>query len=362
MNHMAGQLDERIKTIVQQRNEQEAVLESMVEGVLAVDSQEKILNLNAAAASQFGVKPDFARGKAIQEVIRNADLHRFVSQTLEGEDITEGEIMLTDQVSQRFIQTHGSTLRDDAGHNIGAVIVLNDVTQIKRLEDVRRQFVANVSHELKTPITSITGFVETLLEGHVDSAADKERFLGIILKHAKRLNALVEDLLALSRIEQEAEDERVALVRAPLCPVIDSAVQACDVVAAREDVQIVAECESGLEASINAAQLEQALINLINNAVRYSDNGGAVRVTAQRDNSHINIDVADNGCGIDEVHLPRIFERFYRADKARTREQGGTGLGLAIVKHVVLAHGGAVHVESTVGQGSTFVIRLPAID
>jgi len=213
------------------------------------------------------------------------------------------------------------------------------MTQIKRLENIRREFVANVSHELKTPITSVKGFIETLREDKAISPEDSGRFLGIISKQTDRFNTLVDDLLMLSRIENEAEGGEFDLQRGRLLPVIKSAISACEVQAQKSGIKIIPNEEVTLEAAINFHNLEQALINLIDNAVKFSD----------------------PGCGIDKAHWPRLFERFYRVDKARSKELGGTGLGLAIVKHIALAHGGRVSVESTPGKGSVFTIFLPAI-
>lgn len=361
MNQMAAHLDDRIRTVSRQRNEQEAVLASMVEGVLAVDLEERILRLNNAAARLLGVRPEQAEGRRIQEVVRKADLQRFVARALANREPVEGDIVLRDAEGERFLQAHGTVLRGAQGQEIGALIVLNDVTRLRRLETLRRDFVANVSHELKTPITAIKGFVETLLDGAVANPDDAQRFLQIITRQADRLNAIIDDLLDLSRIEQEAEKGGIPLARGALRPVLEAAVQACSVGAREKSLEVVLHCSGELQAQINPPLLEQAVVNLLTNAIKYSGDAGRVVVDAVQFGDKVMIKVQDWGSGISPEHLPRLFERFYRVDKARSRKQGGTGLGLAIVKHIVQSHGGEVVVHSTPGQGSTFTLILPAV-
>jgi two-component system phosphate regulon sensor histidine kinase PhoR len=236
---------------------------------------------------------------------------------------------------------------------------LNDVTALRRLETVRRDFVANVSHELKTPITSIKGFVETLLDTRERDAQETERFLGIVLRQADRLNAIIEDLLNLSRIERDAEAGDIALEQGALRAVVAAALQSCETQAQTRGIRLVSECDAGLAAWFNGALLEQALVNLIDNAIKYSPAGAEVRVEAAEQDGSVVIRVRDWGSGIEAKHLPRLFERFYRVDKARSRKLGGTGLGLAIVKHIAQAHKGQVFVESAPGAGSTFSLHFP---
>jgi two-component system phosphate regulon sensor histidine kinase PhoR len=358
MNQMAAQLDDRIRAVLQQRNEQEAVLASMVEGVLAVDTEERVIRINGAAAGLLGVRAEEVQGRRIQEVVRKADLLRFVARALADQSPVEGDIVLRDE-SEQFLQAHGTVLRDTRSREIGALIVLNDVTRLRRLENIRRDFVANVSHELKTPVTAIKGSVETLLDGALQKPEDARRFLEIVIRQADRLNAIIDDLLALSRIEQEAERHEIPLQRSRLAEVLRGAVQACEVGAAAKSIRIDLSCPEPLLARINPPLLEQAVVNLIDNAVKYSRPESEVRVEARPENGEIIIRVRDHGCGIAREHLPRLFERFYRVDKARSRKEGGTGLGLAIVKHIVQAHSGTVTVVSAPGEGSTFTIHLP---
>lgn len=359
MNRMADQLDERIRTVVRQRNEHEALLASMVEGVLAVDREERLLSLNAAAERLLALSEGRAQGRSIQEVIRNTDLQNLVARTLRSETTIEGELVIRGE-GLRYLQAHGSPLRDSQGRNIGAVIVLNDITRIRRLETLRSDFVANVSHELKTPITSIKGFVETLVENRMEDPEEAGRFLEIIAKHADRLSSIIDDLLSLSRIEQEAERGEIPFESAELAPIVESAVQLCEPKAGMKRIELRREGETGLRVRVNGALLEQAIINLIDNAVKYSPEGGSISIRTRRSGDEVLIEVIDRGSGIAAEHLPRLFERFYRVDKARSRKLGGTGLGLSIVKHIVQAHGGRVDVESRPGQGSRFIIALRA--
>jgi two-component system phosphate regulon sensor histidine kinase PhoR len=359
MNQMASQLDDRIRTVLDQRNEQEAVLASMVEGVLAVDTEERIIRLNRAAAKLLDVQSEEVQGRRIQEVIRKADLQRFVSRALASRESVEGDVVLLRREGKQFLQAHGTVLRGAQGEDIGALIVLNDVTRLRRLENVRRDFVANVSHELKTPITAIKGFVETLLDGAMHHPDDAKRFLEIIIKQADRLSAIIDDLLELSRIEQDEEKSNIPLEEGSLEKVLRSAVQSCAVNAAAKSIRIDLSCQKDLLGKINPPLLEQAITNLIDNAIKYSEPHGKVLVEAAKSDHETIIRVQDWGCGIDKEHLPRLFERFYRVDKARSRKQGGTGLGLAIVKHIARIHGGKVTVTSVPGEGSIFNIHLP---
>ena len=240
------------------------------------------------------------------------------------------------------------------------VIVINDVTRLRRLENVRKEFVANVSHELKTPITSIKGFVETLRDGAVNHPIDSGRFLDIIATQIERMKSIVEDLLLLSQFEQENGVADSRLEEHPLKSVIDEALMICGWKADEKNVTVDVTCSEDITALINPALLEQALVNLIDNAIKYSDPGGVVDVRAVEEGAEVVVGVRDEGCGIDPEHGERLFERFYRVDRARSRKLGGTGLGLAIVKHIMIAHKGSVSFESTPGAGSTFYIRLRA--
>jgi two-component system phosphate regulon sensor histidine kinase PhoR len=237
--------------------------------------------------------------------------------------------------------------------------MIHDVTDLKRLENVRRDFVANVSHELKTPVTSIQGYVETLLDGAIDDSQQREKFLTIVAKQTERLHAILEDLLTLARVEQEGEKPQNVLAGGPLPGVLDAAVADCAAKAAEKNMHVQLTCPAELVVAMNGSLLEQAVVNLIENAIAYSPAGQTVEVSGLAGEREIEIRVRDHGCGISREHLPRIFERFYRVDKSRSRDSGGTGLGLAIVKHIVQLHGGRTAVQSIPGEGSTFSIFLP---
>jgi two-component system phosphate regulon sensor histidine kinase PhoR len=358
MNRMAGELDARLSTVLRQRNELQAVLASMVEGVMAIDPDQTIISINQACGEIFGLEPKAVEGASLQEAVRNRDLHDFVGSTLSCQAPCETEITLHRE-GDRFLQAHGTQLLDDQGERIGALVVFHDVTNLRRLENMRRDFVANVSHELKTPITSIKGFVETLIHDNPEDQEKRQRFLGIIRTHANRLNALIEDLLALSRIEQGSDMEDILFEDTPIHGVVNTAVNSCRVRAEEQGVTLDFFCPDELKATINHSLLVQALVNLINNAIKFSESGSAVAIAAGETESEVLVSVQDQGPGIDQSHLPRLFERFYRVDKARSRDQGGTGLGLAIVKHIMQVHGGSVTVESRPGHGSTFTLHLP---
>jgi len=359
MNQMAAQLNDRLQTVVSQRNEQEAVLASMIEGVLAVDHQERILRINQAAATLLGTNPELAVGRSLQEVVRKPELQRFITESLQSRTSIEADMTLLYQGEERFLQTHGTPLRGSDGQTIGALIVIRDVTRLRRLENLRRDFVANVSHELRTPITAIKGAVETLLAGANENPEDSQRFLEIANRQSDRLNAIIEDLLSLSRLERDAESDEVARTHERLLPILESALQSCSSVAKSREVDVNLFCSEELVANVNSALLEQAVINLVDNAIKYSESRNFVTVESWQEGEQVMIKVQDRGQGISKAHLPRLFERFYRVDAARSRAVGGTGLGLAIVKHIVQAHNGGVTVHSTPGEGSVFTMSLP---
>lgn len=355
-NHMAEQLEDRINALIRQGQLQEAVLSSMVEGVLAVDAEQRLITLNRAAAQLLGVDYVASQDRKIQEVVRDQQLQSFITRTIFAREPVVGEVVL--QQGEQIIQAQGTFLKDAQATDIGFLIVLHDVTQLRRLEMTRRDFVANVSHELKTPITSIKGFVETLLAGALKEPENAENFLHIIARQTDRLNEIIDDLLSLSRIEKDTEQGRVFLTTTRLQAVLAAAIQVCEAKAAAKNIAVNLDCPEGLRARINAPLLEQALVNLIDNAIKYSPQGSAVQVQAQGEGAEVVVRVRDQGVGIEKNQLSRIFERFYRVDAGRSRKVGGTGLGLAIVKHIAQALGGRVTVESTPGQGSIFALHL----
>lgn len=358
LNAMAGQLDERLRTIREQRHQQQAVWSSMVEGLLAVDHDQRVLEINDALAQLLALDPAWARGRSILEVVRNLELQAFVTRTLDADEPLEETITLRRR-EDLHLQLCGTVLRDEDGKRMGALIVLNDISRIRRLEKVRSDFVANVSHELRTPITSIKGFVETLLDGADDDPGTARHFLQIVGRQANRLNAIIDDLLSLSRMEQDRRPDAMECRRQPIAEMLDAALQLVRPGAAEHGIHLVCSCPDDLQAEINADLLEQAVVNLVDNAVKYSPDSAEVHIRAGAEDGDLRISVEDHGPGISEEYQERIFERFYRIDKARSRALGGTGLGLAIVKHIAQVHRGGISVTSRLGQGSCFVLRVP---
>ena len=254
LNQMAAELDDKLRAVVRQRNEREAILSSMVEGVLAVDSRERLIRFNEAAATLLGIDAARAEGRTIQEVVRNVDLHKLVADVLASQAPQEGEIVLRDE-GERFLHVQGTVLRGAAAGENGALLVLHDVTALKRLERVRRDFVANVSHELRTPVTSIKGFVETLLDGAMHKPEELQRFLTIVATQTDRLNAIIEDLLTLSRIEQEAERAEIAMSPGSVRKVLDGALEVCQRKAAEKNIRVEIACDDASHAPMNAPLL-----------------------------------------------------------------------------------------------------------
>jgi two-component system phosphate regulon sensor histidine kinase PhoR len=359
MNQMAQELEQRIAAITQQRNEGEAVLSSMTEGVVALDPEERILHLNAAAVKLLSEESGSLQGRSIQEVVRNRQLHNIVRNTLIQGITSQKDIALYRQ-GEHILNVHCTPLSDAGGRRMGALLVVNDVTQLRRLETMRSDFAANVSHEIKTPLTAIQGFVETLGQGIVTDPKEAQRFLQIISKHVRRLTAIVDDLMHLARLEHGDKERPLQLKSASIHGVLHTAIQVCRPAAEQKGIAIQLACPETLTARMDTDLMEQAAVNLLDNGIKYSPTGSCVHVTVQMSGMESRLDFRDEGIGIAKKHLPRLFERFYRVDANRSRRLGGTGLGLAIVKHIVQAHGGRITVESVEGQGSTFSIYLPS--
>lgn len=355
MNKMADQLDSRITHEIRQKNELIAVLSGMVEGVIALDLQDNIISINPAAAGFFHVTTPSPSGKNIADLVRNLAFLDFFEKARNAMETMESDIPLNDS-GKRIIHIRTAPLLDEKDKRSGTLIVFSDVTTLRRLETMRRDFAANVSHEIKTPLTSIRGFVETLLADDEPLSANHRHFIEIIDKNVNRLMAIIDDLLQLARIEKEGKELKRNNAR--LAPVLENAVNTVRETATKKNIAITLACDPGLSVFMDSSMIEQAVLNLIDNAVKYTDEGGAVSV-AVRVNGMVKISVTDTGYGIEKEHHARLFERFYRTDKARSRQQGGTGLGLAIVKHIMLAHKGDVSVESAPGKGSVFTLHLP---
>ncbi len=355
LNTMAKEIDRRIKTISLQRSEREAMFRSMQEGIIAVDHQERIILLNPTARKFFAISDEHPEKKKITEVLKNDLILEFIHHALNQKEYLEKELTIQ-EFAKRYYRFTSVPLLSAEGENLGTLIVVNDVTKLIRLDRMRQDFVANVSHELKTPITTISGYVETLRDEDLDKATQK-RFLNIIARHSARMNAIINDLLQLSRLEHNGD--QMERKPQPVFPILEEAVQAFNKEAEKKAITVELKGRHEIQAAINAALLRQAVINLLDNAIKYSDQEGKVTVTLNANETHVQISVSDTGVGINPKYHQRIFQRFYRVDKARSREMGGTGLGLSIVKHIVLAHGGTVTVESDPGKGSTFTISIP---
>jgi two-component system phosphate regulon sensor histidine kinase PhoR len=359
LNAMAAQLSRQISLLQSQRNEQRAILQSMSNGVIALDPEQRIISMNRAAEQTLHISAAASRGRLIQEALRQPDLNRFVADAIDSAGGLSREFELRAPL-RATVQATSEPLKGPGDEPAGILIILNDVTQLRRLEQIRSDFAANVSHELRTPITTIKGYVDTMLEVGVTDSARTMKFLDVIRGNTERLAAIIEDLLALSRLEQHGVRETLAMTEVAAPAVVEAVVRDYRAAADARDITIHTDLPDDLTFLGNRQLVEQALANLVSNAIRYSPGGTPVSITARRRNGrYVEIAVADRGPGIAEEHLPRLFERFYRVDRARSRELGGTGLGLAIVKHIARVHGGAIEVESRLGEGSTFRLVLP---
>jgi len=356
-NHMASELERSISELAERKNRMETILAAMADGVIAVDPYGRILLVNRAACEMLGVSEERALGKYVLEAVRNHDLAEALESAMRGEADTR-EIKLRNPRPATIGVLSAPILEGNNGAVTGAVAVLHDVTEVRRLEQIRTDFVSNVSHELRTPVTSIKGFVDTLLEGAMDDRATLERFLGIISRETDRLAQIISDLLELSKLESRGTEVRKTPVS--LQAVVEAALGIVQGKALQRNIHISVEISPDLPpVPADEALLVQVFVNLLDNAVKYTPEGGQVQVRARQEDGATRVDVCDTGIGIPPEHLPRIFERFYRVDKGRSRQLGGTGLGLAIVKHIVERHGGRVWVASTPGEGSTFSFTLP---
>jgi two-component system phosphate regulon sensor histidine kinase PhoR len=359
LNRMADQLNHRMTQIKAQHNEQQAIVQSMSSAVVALDLDQRILSVNRAAQAMLNLNGHDVRGRLLQEVLRQPQLNRFVMRAMTSPGEVDDELDLEGQVSAT-VEATSQPLRDGRDRQVGLLVLLNDVTRLRRLESVRSDFAANVSHELRTPITNIKGYVETMLDVGTAAPEQSARFLGIIKRNTDRLAAIIEDLLALARLEQP--DMRSTLERRsmPVRRLVGAVVAQHEGEAQRKQIVIHTDIPAELTVNVSPHLVEQAISNLLSNAIKYSPSDTRVSIVARPSNvDEVSIAVSDQGPGIDARHLPRIFERFYRVDKARSRELGGTGLGLAIVKHIALVHGGRVEVESALGKGSVFTLILP---
>ena len=355
LNRTAARLDRTIQTLTEERNLSSAILGSMVEGVAVVNGSERLVFANPGFAEILGLDVPPTSGSALVEVVRQTELLEAVRQVLGGERRVQSEIV-TGTLRLHYFAITVAAVR--AGDTTGAVVVLHDITELRKLERVRRDFVANVSHEFRTPLTAIQGFAETLLAGAIDDSQNRTRFLEIILEHSRRLARLTEDLLVLSKMD--AERLELEIRRLSVSQLIESCLETAQRRGAEKDLQISVNLPHNLpDIAGDRRRLAEVLQNLLDNAIQYTLPGGQIIVSARSAEEEIVLTVSDTGIGIPKADQPRIFERFYRVDVARSREAGGTGLGLAIAKHLVEVHGGRLWVDSEVGQGSQFHFSVP---
>jgi two-component system phosphate regulon sensor histidine kinase PhoR len=334
----------------------QAVLDSMVEGIVVLDQEHQVVLTNRAAADMFGFSHT-AIGRALLETVRHHEIATLADR-LARELAVLGYELRIEGTPSRFLQVNAVALRDPSGVESGAVFVFHDLTRIRELENVRQEFVANVSHELRTPLSLIKGATETLLDGARGDPVALDRLLTIIDRHADRLTLLIDDLLLLAKLDSDRV--KLNLQSIPLRPAVQEVVDDLAARALSRNITIENALPSGLTGQVDQERFRQVLFNLIDNAVKYGRPVGTVKITGRMMNDlFVELCVEDDGPGIPSDARARVFERFFRADKARSREQGGTGLGLAIVKHVVQAHGGEVRVESELGRGAAFYFTIP---
>jgi two-component system phosphate regulon sensor histidine kinase PhoR len=327
----------------------------MLEGLLLLDRNRRIYLANRAFKNLFGLKTEL-RGKTVMEALRLHELATLVERVESDGQVFDYELKLP-ELSERWLQVNAAAISNSAGEREGTILVFHDLTRLKQLERTREEFVANVSHELRTPLSLIKGYVETLLDGARNDPVVTERFLKIIERNASRLDLLIQDLLAISALESGRITLNLQPV--PLHPLADKVLADLKTRTDAKGVKLVNDLPE-LTVTADANRLEQVLANLVDNAIKYGRADGTVTIGGQKaDADKIEIYVQDDGPGIPPESLDRIFERFYRVDKARSREQGGTGLGLSIVKHIVQSHGGKVWVKSELGKGATFFFTLP---
>jgi two-component system phosphate regulon sensor histidine kinase PhoR len=358
LNRTAARLERTIRTLTEERNLSSAILGSMVEGVAVVNGSERLVFANPGFAEILGLDVPPTSGSALVEVVRQTELVEAVRKVLGGELRVQSEIVTGTLRQHYFAITVAAVL---AGEAAGAVVVLHDITELRKLERVRRDFVANVSHELRTPLTAIQGFAETLLAGAIDDPQNRTRFLEIILEHSRRLARLTEDLLMLSKMD--AERLELEIRRLSVSQLIESCLETAQRRAMEKDLRISVNMPQRLpDIAGDRRRLAEVLQNLLDNAIQYTLPGGQIMVSAETGENEVILTVSDTGIGIPKADQPRIFERFYRVDVARSREAGGTGLGLAIAKHLVDVHGGRLWVESEVSQGSQFHFSVPVYD
>lgn len=354
-NLMSSQLEKKIHELNNNAQEMDSILSSMLNGVIALDNSKNIMFINPSAEELFKITEAKVTGKNILSVLRNNELDDKIEELLSSNATSKIEIEIYEP-EHKTLNLYTNTLISE-NEKLGVLLIIEDITEIRKLENMRKDFVANVSHELKTPLTSIRGFVETLKNGAAENKEVRTKFLDIIDLETSRLSSLIEDLLVLSEIENKKSQNKSNI------SISDSIVGLCEMLnnlAAMKGIEFTSEIEDYLpEVYGNESWLKQMIVNLVDNAIKYTDLGGRVKLSILSEGDNITISVKDNGVGISKEHQDRLFERFYRVDKARSRNVGGTGLGLAIVKHVIISFDGSIKVNSTVGEGSEFIVNIP---
>jgi two-component system phosphate regulon sensor histidine kinase PhoR len=355
MNKVSRQITEKNSETANKLEELTEVFDSIKIGIILILQEERIARINRAACKILNIGLLNPVGKTVQEVIVDGNLQHFISSALQSILPLEDEIIIWK--SNISLQIYSAPLNNSQGEKIGILVVLNDISYMRKLENVRKDFVANVSHELRTPITAIKGFIETLLENRIEDKEEIHRFLNIINKHTNRLNNIIDDLMLLAKME--AGENAIPLTTENLYEILKGVVEKCQDKALAKNISLELQGPRELNLRINPTLIEQAVVNLIDNAVKFSNDNSKVEIKVEPAEKELVISVKDYGIGIDPEHLPRLFERFYRVDRSRSRMEGGTGLGLSIVKHIALTHKGEVSVSSIPGEGSEFRIHLP---
>lgn len=353
-NLMADELEDKIIEISQEKNKIEAILESMVDGVIAVDKNGEISLINTAARRIFNIEAEEIKGKNLITTLFNHRIDMYLQRAFDTKESIKREIKYKNP-EPKIIQATFIPLLDEKQNISGGVIVLTDITELRKLETVRNDFVANVSHELRTPLTSIVGYLDTLLESNVEDPEIRNRFLKIIKEETDRLSILIKDLLNLSKIESQSFD----LKPDDFSEVLDKVVNLLQKNAEDKNINLKIEIDDKLPpVYMVREQIKQVLINLIDNAIKYTPAGGEIEITVEEEADKVYFSVKDNGMGIPKADQERIFERFYRVDKARSRSLGGTGIGLSIVRNIIKQHGSEIQVKSREGAGSEFYFYL----
>jgi two-component system phosphate regulon sensor histidine kinase PhoR len=358
VDFMAVSLKDKMNSIKDKNTKMEAILSSVVNGIIAVDSNKQILFINPIAQQMLNITGGDVAGKHLLQIIRNNKIDNMIRDILENKGFEENEIYVNYPYEKIFRMSSNAIRYPESDRIIGIIIIIQDITEIKKLENMRSEFVANVSHELKTPLTSIKGFVETLKAGAIEDSDTAIRFLNIIEDEADRLNRLISDILSLSELENKKN--KAIYEEINTADKIREIVSLLQTQAECKKINLHARVEENISKLMgNPDQFKQMLINIVDNAVKYTPEGGTIEVAAYNLEENVIISVKDNGIGISKEHISRLFERFYRVDRARSRSVGGTGLGLAIVKHIVMQFGGKIEVSSKIDNGTEFKLIIP---